>query len=131
LNILILGIGDKIPTFILKRLLALDKLGVNLIIETSKENRLKKEFSNTVFITKRKFELSRILKLLFQFLLMFLNITTTLRLIRLSPHTKWISKLRWSYENFHLTQLKKVDIIHLQFPHFLPLNLISCIPCLV
>jgi glycosyltransferase involved in cell wall biosynthesis len=116
-HILILGIGDKIPTFILKRLLALDKLGVNLIIETTKENenRLKKEFSNSVFITKRKFELSRIDKLLFQFFLMFLNISTTMRLIRLSPHAKWISKLRWSYENFHLTQLKKLDIIHLQW----------------
>jgi glycosyltransferase involved in cell wall biosynthesis len=116
-HILILGIGDNIPTFILKRLLALDKQGVNLIIETSKENknRLKREFSNSIFIIKPKVELSRIDKLLFQFLLMFLNISITIRLIRLSPHTKWISTLKWSYENFHLIDLKKVDIIHLQW----------------
>ena len=107
MHILILGIGDNIPTFILKRLLALDKQGVNLIIETSKENknRLKREFSNSIFIIKPKVELSRIDKLLFQFLLMFLNISITIRLIRLSPHTKWISTLKWSYENFHLIDL--------------------------
>jgi colanic acid/amylovoran biosynthesis glycosyltransferase len=117
MHILILGIGDKIPTFILKRLVALDKQGMKLILETSNKNQeiIKREFSNTLFISKKKFELSRIDKMLIRFVTMFLNISTSFKLIKLSPHTRLISKLRWSYENFHLTQLKKVDIIHLQW----------------
>jgi colanic acid/amylovoran biosynthesis glycosyltransferase len=117
LNILILGIGDKIPTFILKRLLALDKKGVNLIVETHRgiDDRLKNEFSNSLFIFKYKLNSSSKHRLIYQFLRMIMNITTTLKLIRLSPHSRLISKLKWSYENFHLTRLSKVDVIHLQW----------------
>jgi glycosyltransferase involved in cell wall biosynthesis len=115
--ILILGIGDKIPTFILKRLVALDQQGVNLIIEVSNEskNKLEKEFSNAVFITKIKLENSHIDEMLIRFVSMILNFSATFKLFMLAPNIRRLSKFRWSYENFHLTQLKKVDIIHLQW----------------
>lgn len=66
-------------------------------------------------IIESKTELIRIDKMLIRFVSMILNISTSLKLIKLSSNTWLVNKLRWSYENFHLTQLKKVDIIHLQW----------------
>src|SRR5580765_8136334 len=112
LRVFILGTGNPIPTFILRRLKKLDELGQPLVIASSPEwISLFNGFKNAEIVKYKTLNgggLLLFIRLFFQWLNPFTDY-----LWRFAKGNSFLNKLKWVVENHQLTHAKNVGAIHM------------------
>lgn len=111
LRVLIIGIGNPVPSFINRRLMALSNAGVQLTVVVE---------HNQVFDLPKAY-MVRIggKKSLARQLLSLLSVSTMphlfVRLLLIRPELAFLKRLRWAVKYFPLTRIHSPEVVHIQW----------------
>lgn len=113
-TILVLGIGRTLPTFIKRRLLALDKEGLRLILPV-KNTKGTGGFINAQVVKIPTIEKSNPVYVFWQLVLFLLRFPANLKVWQALEGQPFYSRLKISLTAVKLVDFPKVDLIHLQW----------------
>jgi glycosyltransferase involved in cell wall biosynthesis len=111
INVLIIGIGDPVPTFIHRRLRTLIKYDVNITVAAS--NQLPNDLIGLKYIRiVRKFTVNTIAV---SFIKACVNFSAFVKMMRIRTDLTFFNRLVWALKYLPLACAKRPDIIHLQW----------------
>lgn len=116
-KVLIIGIGNPIPSFIKRRLLALEQAGISLLI-VAEHRQSMSDFKSATIVRvggcqsfgKRLMAIMRVVIRPFDFY----------RMLMLRTEVPWRSRIKWAIKYFPLTRLPLPDVVHFQWLSYLP-----------
>lgn len=112
--VLVLGIGRSLPTFIKRRLLALDKEGLRLILPV-KNTQGTGDFINAKVVSLPDFEKKNPFYVCWALLLLVLKFPANWKLWKILKGQSFYNRLKISLTAIKLVDLPRVDLIHLQW----------------
>ncbi|MEO7990195.1 MAG: glycosyltransferase family 4 protein [Chryseolinea sp.] len=117
MRILVIGVGNPIPSFILRRLRALSKAGIELTITIENYQRVE-DLPKAEFI--RIGGSLSLIHQFFAFVRALLSPFLFFRLMSLQSELKFIQRLKWAVLYFPLVRVKTPDVVHFQWLASIP-----------
>lgn len=114
MRLLVIGIGNPIPPFIQRRLLALQRFGVELILVAEYGQHLP-GFEKATVVYGRRLGKAGIIDWVRLVLRTMLRPGTFVRLSRLCPKFDLLNRVKWVFLNYPVACIPPVDVIHIQW----------------
>lgn len=111
--LLVLGAGNKMPTFIKRRINALDRKGVHVVVPARGKIRI--ELNRATIVKLRQVSWERFIASVFASIRFLLYFPHNIRIWRFLSDVDLITRFRTAIESVDLVALKKVDVIHFQW----------------
>ncbi|HNU41332.1 MAG: glycosyl transferase group 1 [Bacteroidetes bacterium OLB12] len=111
MTILIIGIGNPIPSFILRRLRALKDQGIQLLVVADSDQQV--DLKGITVIRVRK--ASDTLSLVSAGLTVMRNPFLFFKLLKSRPELPFTQRLRWAVKYYPLARIASPDVIHIQW----------------
>lgn len=117
MHILIIGIGNPIPSFVKRRLQALERAGVQLLI-VAEHRQSMSDFKNATVIriggrTSFKKRVKKLIRILVHPLAFW-------RMLAQRTEVPWPSRMKWAVKYFPLTRIAAPDVVHFQWLSYVP-----------